>query len=289
MINHKLFADDNYIYCKADQEEASKVMELLKTYETASGQRINRSKSSVFFSANVIDYNKNLVCQELRIPEADSFSKYLGLPNVLGRNKSVIFGYLKDKVKASIQSWNEKKICRPAKEILIKMVAQVLPSYAMNVFLLPVELIKDIENCMAKFFWKSTQKNNSKIGWMSWERMTKYKHSGGLGFRCLRDFNIPLLGKQCWRLITNKESLVAQVYKAKYYADIDFMNAKLGSSPSFIWRSICEARKVIYAGSSWRIGNGVDIQVLNQPWLNDKDNPYVSTISPSLLNQNVAS
>lgn len=117
MINYMLFADDSYIYFKADQEEAHRVVELLKTYEIASGQIINRSKSLVFFNANVIEYNKNLVCQELQILEADSNSKYLGLPHILGRNKSVIFGFLKDKVKASIQSRNEKKISRPAKEI----------------------------------------------------------------------------------------------------------------------------------------------------------------------------
>lgn len=78
-------------------------MELLSSYEKASGQRINRAKSTVFFSANVILYNKNMIFQELQIQEADDNLKYLGLPNILGRNKTVVFGYLKDKVKASIQ------------------------------------------------------------------------------------------------------------------------------------------------------------------------------------------
>ncbi|XP_074362772.1 putative mitochondrial protein AtMg00310, partial [Apium graveolens] len=169
------------------------------------------------------------------------------------------------------------------------MVAQVLPSYAMYVFLLPADLIKDIEGCMAKNFWNSNQKNNSKIGWMSWKRMSKHKLSGGLGFRCLRDFNIAMLGKQCWRLLTNHESLVAQVYKGKYYANGDFLNVDLGSSPSFILRSICEVGKVMSAWSSWRIGNGMDIRILNHPWLHDQRNPYIESTSPDLLNQNVAS
>ncbi|XP_074352750.1 putative mitochondrial protein AtMg00310 [Apium graveolens] len=119
--------------------------------------------------------------------------------------------------------------------------------------------------------------------------MTKHKHAGGLGFRCLRDFNIAMLGKQCWQLITNPDSLVAQLFKAKYFTNTNFMEAKLGSSPSFIWRSICEARSIVSAGSSWRIGNGMDIQILNQPWLNRSENPYISTVSPSLVNQKVAS
>lgn len=160
------------------------------------------------------------------------------------------FIHLKDKVKASIQNWTEKKVSRSAKEILIKMVAQTLPTYAMNVFLLPLELTRDIEKSMSKFFWSTSQGNNSIITWTAWERMARHKHAGGLGFKCLRDVNLSMLDKQCWRLITNPESLVARLYKAKYYADTEFMEARLGSSPSFIWRSILEAKKVISTGSS---------------------------------------
>lgn len=108
-----------------------------------------------------------MVCQRLQVSKATESTKYLGLPNMLGRNKSVIFGYLKEKVKASIQNWSAKNISRPAKEILIKMVAQALPTFAMNVFLLPLELIREMERDMSKFFWNSSQKNNSKINWMS--------------------------------------------------------------------------------------------------------------------------
>lgn len=118
-----IFANDSYLYCKAETEEASKVIQLLNVYEMASGHKININKSTVFFSANVIPYNKGLVCQELQIHEADNSSKYLGLPSILGRNKSVLLGYLKDRVKASIQSWTDRRVSRPTKEILIKMVA----------------------------------------------------------------------------------------------------------------------------------------------------------------------
>lgn len=111
-ISHVLFADDIYLYCKADHEDASKVMELLAVYERELGQRVNKDKSTVFFSANVIEHNRVNLCQELQIREADENSKYLGFPNILGRNKSVVFVYLKEKVKASIRNWNEKNMSR---------------------------------------------------------------------------------------------------------------------------------------------------------------------------------
>lgn len=61
------------------------MVQLLAVYERASGQKVNYAKSSVFFSTNIIQYNRELICQELQMREADEHSKYLGLPNLLGR------------------------------------------------------------------------------------------------------------------------------------------------------------------------------------------------------------
>lgn len=36
-INHMLFSDDIYLYCRANEEEGLKITELLRTYEAASG------------------------------------------------------------------------------------------------------------------------------------------------------------------------------------------------------------------------------------------------------------
>lgn len=117
---------------------------------------------------------------------------------------------------------------------------------------------------------------------MSWDRLSKHKHAGGLGFRNFRDFNLVMPGKQGWRLILNPDGLVARVYKAHYFADTDFLNSKLGNIPNFIWKSIFAAKDVIRLGVKWRIGLGKEISIQNQTWLDDKENPYITTVSPSL-------
>ncbi|XP_074378282.1 putative mitochondrial protein AtMg00310 [Apium graveolens] len=119
--------------------------------------------------------------------------------------------------------------------------------------------------------------------------MSKHKYEGGLGFRCLRDFNMAMMGKQCWRLLTNPDSLVARVYKARYYADKDFMEVELGNSPSFIWRCVWEAKKVISSGSCWRIGNGKNVSILQHPWLQNVENPYIIMNSPAIAQKKMAS
>lgn len=132
-----LFADDSYLFCKANSSEAMQVINLLGIYERASGQQVNRKKSSIFYSSNVLNYNRESLCHTLQMPEANEHSTYLGMPNIIGRNKTALLGYLKDKVHTRIRNWDARNISRAGKEILVKQVAQTLPSYAMSVFLLP--------------------------------------------------------------------------------------------------------------------------------------------------------
>ena len=53
------------------------------------------------------------------------------------------------------------------------------------------------------------------------------------------------------------------------------MNARLGSKPSFIWRSVLWGRQVIQKGSRWRIGNGENVKVYKSNWI-----PGPSTFRP---------
>lgn len=49
------------------------------------------------------------------------------------------------------------------------------------------------------------------------DKMGLEKSEGGLGFRNLTGFNLALLGKHVWNFVTNAYSLVARVFKARYY------------------------------------------------------------------------
>ena len=86
-------------------------------------------------------------------------------------------------------------------------------------------------------------KDEKKLAWMSWEKMCLPKEKGGMGFRDLKLFNLALLAKQGWRLQANSTSLFYKVYKAKYFPRSDFIDATLGSLPSFAWRSILQLRQ----------------------------------------------
>ena len=93
------------------------------------------------------------------------------------------------------------------------------------------------------------------------------KSEGGLDFRSMEAFNLALLAKQGRRIIKNLVFLAAKVLKAKYFAMIDFLNTKLGSNPSYLWRSLLARRILLQRGVVWRVGDVSNIQVWDDLWL----------------------
>ena len=120
---------------------------------------------------------------------------------------------------------------------------------------------------MIRNFWWGQRQDESKIAWVSWEKMCKAKSKGGMGFRNLQAFNLAMLAKQGWRLLSNPDSLCAKVFKARYYPNSDVLNSKLGCSPSYTWRNIFKGLEVIWKGTRWRVGNGRLIHIWEDKWL----------------------
>ncbi|XP_060974717.1 uncharacterized protein LOC115696753 [Cannabis sativa] len=288
VISHMLFADDSYIYCRANEREASNVIRLSKMFEEASGQIVNFNKSSIFYSSNTSIVTKQRIGHLMHIKEADGTSLYLGLPSLVGRNKKAILGFIKDKLQKRIQHWEGRFLSKAGKETLLKTVAQAFPSYAMSVFLLPLETCRSLEGVMSSFWWKSS-KDKHGVSWHSWKKLCKHKAVGGLGFRDFREYNLALLGKQAWRLLTETDSLVCKIYKARYFPDDTFLNASLGHNPSFIWKSIFDSKALIVADARISIGNGLKTNITNTPWLPDMHHPYVTTSHPTLDVNHVSS
>ena len=99
------------------------------------------------------------------------------------------------------------------------------------------------------------------------KRMCKSKAQGGMGFRNLHAFNLAMLAKQAWRLLTRIDSLISRIYKARYFPFSNVLNAQLGCNPSYAWRSIHSSLEVIRKGTRWRVGNGKTIHIWEDKWL----------------------
>ncbi|XP_019154646.1 PREDICTED: uncharacterized protein LOC109151183 [Ipomoea nil] len=275
------FADDSLLFFKANMQEVLEVKKCLGIYEAFSGQAVNFQKSSITFSRNTQVGVRDLVAEALGVGQEDDFGKYLGLPSVVGRNRRTIFAYVEQKLRQRFGSWNKKLLSKAGKEVLLKSVAQAMPTYTMSIYLLPTSLCIALERLMKRYWWGQSGSQNS-IHWMSWDRMCVPKKFGGMGFKRLHEFNIALLAKQGWRLLTSPESLVARVYKARYYPSSSFYEATIGGNPSYAWRSILAGQALLKSGCRRRIGNGRSTRVINHPWLPDAVDPYVASTHPGL-------
>uniref|UniRef100_A0A2N9F8H0 Reverse transcriptase domain-containing protein n=1 Tax=Fagus sylvatica TaxID=28930 RepID=A0A2N9F8H0_FAGSY len=248
-ISHLFFADDSLLFCKATMEECRVLLSTLNVYERASGQKLNYEKTSLFFSTNTAQATRQSICNALRTSSTGDLGKYLGLPPIIGRGKKQAFTEIKQKVARKLHGWKGKMLSQAGREVLIKSVAQALPS--------------------GKSIGKSGANSVGK------------KKMEGMGFRDLALFDQALLAKQGWRLMQNPNTLLHRVLKAKYFPDCTFMEAQIPSHASYSWRSLAQARHVIRLGTRWRIGTGTKVNIWRDNWINA--NSLGKIVSPQQL------
>ena len=107
-LTHLFFADNNLLFCRASIQECMHIRALLSTYEEASRQKLNRDKTTLFFSKNTDSEIQDSIKDLLGVPEIKQYEKYLGLPSFVGRNRKASLTFIKERVWKKLQGWKEK-------------------------------------------------------------------------------------------------------------------------------------------------------------------------------------
>jgi hypothetical protein len=103
----------------------------------------------------------------------------------------------------------------------------------MSCFKLPRGLCEHI-NSIIRSFWWGLKQGKKKPHWVSWEAMTRPNSDGGLRFKDMELFNLALLARQAWRLLTLSNTLSACILTVVYYSNKDILHVELGLEPSKI-------------------------------------------------------
>ncbi|KAH1130140.1 hypothetical protein J1N35_001518 [Gossypium stocksii] len=90
-ISHLLFADDCILFGEATIGGARMLKDILKIYESCSGQCVNFNKSVIFYSSNTMEGVKYVISKEMGVRSSTNMEKYLGLPSVMGKRKKEVF------------------------------------------------------------------------------------------------------------------------------------------------------------------------------------------------------
>lgn len=79
--------------------------------------------------------------------------KYLGLPLLVGVDRSDCFCHLVDRVCQLLKGWKKKLLSITGKEVLIKAIAQAISVFAMTVFKIPKNFCKGISDAISQYWW----------------------------------------------------------------------------------------------------------------------------------------
>ncbi|KAL0337594.1 UNVERIFIED_CONTAM: hypothetical protein Scaly_2034500 [Sesamum calycinum] len=239
------------------------ILEVLDIFGRAAGQEINFTKSSVVFSRNTVASLRDEIQGILNIRVEGRHDLYLGLLSVVGKTRRSVFQSIRDRVWNRINGWNERNLSQAGKEILIKAVAQAIPTYAMGCFRLPISLIKELQSMVANFGGITARlgKLTGSAGGNS--ASPKFR---GLGFRDLQAFNLAMLSKQLWRIISKPDSYLAEFFERDISQTDMFFRHRLDEIlPTR--RSIQAAQQVVRGGLRWRIRSGRSVRIWGDPWI----------------------
>uniref|UniRef100_A0A803Q155 Reverse transcriptase domain-containing protein n=1 Tax=Cannabis sativa TaxID=3483 RepID=A0A803Q155_CANSA len=153
-ISHLMYADDTFVFCRANNEEVDWVQDCLDKYCMWSGQVINVAKSALVFSKNVHVMIVDKYCMTV-----DEISNQLGYRRLspkdrnpcslllFSRSKLDDFQFMVDWVKRRLQGWRSKLLSQGGQTTLLNFVISSTLLYTMSTFSLPKTI------CLAWINW----------------------------------------------------------------------------------------------------------------------------------------
>ncbi|KAK4258521.1 hypothetical protein QN277_004963 [Acacia crassicarpa] len=267
-ISHLMFADDLLLFGAATIEQAKCMLACLDKFTDASGGMVNRAKSSLFFSPRVSAVTKNSIRVLSQMTISCDIGRYLGFPLSRSRNSRETFHYVIERVQSKLSVWKARSLSMAGRVTLAKSVISSIPLYPMQVARLPKGVCLAVEKIQRNFIWGHGD-NNNRFHPVGWDRITRPKEFGGLGFRRLQSLNKACGAKLAWNLVTGATGLWAEVLQAKYMLRDEHSLLVSKSGDSKLWKFITSQRHIIEKGTKWQIRNGSMVRFFEDRWLFD--------------------
>ncbi|XP_074290991.1 uncharacterized protein LOC141617725 [Silene latifolia] len=163
----------------------------------ASGQRVSRAKSKVFFSSNVDEAEILPIITELNIEKIEDLGMYLGMPIINGRVTRDTFDYVVQRVDKRLSGWKAKNLSLAGRTTLIQSTLSPIPAYAIQTAKLPRAICDDLDKKTRRFLWGGDQEKRG-LSLVSWDMVTNEKVNGGLCLRSMRQVNVAFMAKLDW-------------------------------------------------------------------------------------------
>ena len=154
-------------------------MDILDIYGKASRQRLNASKSLMFFGNQVEYSRKQDIKAALGFSSEGGMGMYLGIPEQIGGSKMKVFSFVQDRFNGRVNTWSSRLLSKGGKEVQVKSVAQAVLTFVMSCYLLPQGITDKLRSTTSNFWWSSKQSSRG-LHWIAWDEICTPKDSGGV-------------------------------------------------------------------------------------------------------------
>lgn len=241
-VTHLMFADDLVVLTRATRKSLTKLFSLLDQYEGASGQKINRQKSSFHISKRCSLHHKHWIRSMTGLHEGQAPFRYLGCYLYKGRRKIDYFQHLLLSIHQRISGWMGRFLSPGGRLILIKHVLSTIPLHVFAVLEPPVAVLTSMERAFSNFLWNHPMSNATRT-WSAWPKLAFPYAENGLGVRSFRDLLKAYSCKLWWKLRT-MEGLWPK-----------YVNS-VGLNKSFVAGRVARVHDLMQAHPRILVGNG---------------------------------
>ncbi|XP_024164259.1 uncharacterized protein LOC112171288 [Rosa chinensis] len=183
---------------------------------------------------------KEEISGTLGVEVVASHEKYLGLATYVGRKKTSTFHYIKERLAKKLSAWQGKLLSGAWKDILIRVVAQALPTYAMSVFRLTKISVMIWNKCVQDFGGVAHWINRrfiGKLGMMFSDEEAEAIMAIPLSHRNVVD-------RLVWKLSQDGKFSVKTAYRYAFAHSSSFCPLPLPVGSAF-WKKECQFTKLV--------------------------------------------
>ena len=229
------YADDTLIIMPAEADQLLHLQNLLETFATSTGLKVNFSKSSLL-PINVDDEKATLLAETIGCKVGSMPFTYLGLP--VGTTRPSVQEYMPmlNRIEKRIMG-TSSLLTYAGRLIMVNFVLSALPTFYMCSFKVPISIIEQIDKYRMHFLWDNGDDNRKGGCLVAWKKACLPKDQGGLGIIDLRTQNSALLLKYLHKFY-NKLDLpwVSLTWRCMYRrSTVPHVRSMVGS---FWWRDI---------------------------------------------------
>lgn len=248
-VSHISFADDMILVGKTTRETIEATMKCLEEFCSISGQKVNTSKSKLYFSQNTKASVKEDICRATLMEATEDLGKYLEVPLQSKRVMKGTFHGLISRVQSKLSQWKANQLSFAGRQVLVQSISSTLATHVIQSVKLAAGVCVKIDKIQCLFLWGGVEENH-RPSLVNWETVCQPKDRGGLGIRTARDMNKSLLSKLGWNLLTQNNGLWSKVLKAKYLPHTSFLQAQPRADASYTWKSILWTKEIIEEGTT---------------------------------------